>query len=185
MRLLYIYLLECSKWKPEGPKKIWISFWRCLDSELVSLGSIFRSRSLIQVLWRVFRWPTSEPGRAVGRDARRGAQGLPQRTLAMEGRRGRSQTGPRFHARFHALFQQVVSSPVSWVVSAAWFSGPGFMAGFMPGFMGHETKGWFQGSKKMCCHMYIYICMDTHIHVHVYIYIYREREICRIYTHMW
>ena len=59
------------------------------------------------------------------------------------GGRGRPQTGPRFHARFHALFQQVVSSPVSWVVSAAWFSGPGFMAGFMPGFMGHETKGWF------------------------------------------
>jgi hypothetical protein len=61
------------------------------------------------------------------------------------GGRGRPQTGPRFHARFHALFQQVVSSPVSWVVSAAWFSGPGFMAGFMPGFMGHETKGWFHG----------------------------------------
>ena len=130
MRLLYIYLLECSKWKPEGPKKIWISFWRCLGPELASLGSNFWTRGTIWILLRVFHWPTSGPGGAGGRDARRGAQGLPQRTLAVGGP-GPPTDGPP------------VSCPVSCPVSTG-----GFKPGFMGGLGRLVFRSWFHALKK-------------------------------------
>ena len=47
MTLLYIYLLECSKWKPEGPKKDMDIFWDVPKPEFASLGSIFWARGPI------------------------------------------------------------------------------------------------------------------------------------------
>ena len=110
-----------------GPQKDMDIFLEVPRARIGILGLDFLGQGADLSTFKVFGWPTSGPGGAGGRDARRGAQGLPQRTLAVGGP-GPPTDGPP------------VSCPVSCPVSTG-----GFKPGFMGGLGRLVFRSWFHG----------------------------------------